>query len=149
MDFKHQLSVYRAITGSGKLSDDSYLHEGVSDEELARKGIFCSNNSFAQYHSPQGSTGYDLRVPGLPVFLNFDEAASWIDRKKYKNAPAIVEAQIPINNLFGNNKKIRLVRNYWDSAVGYEPSRAEVEEHLANKARLLGESFYKVKMGGN
>lgn len=124
MDSTIEVCVYRAITGRGNSLDKTYIHEGVSDEQLAQNGIFCSNRSFAQHDTSPGSTGYNLRVPGLPVFLNLDEAVFWIDKKQYETTPAIVEVRIPIEYLFGDNISVRLVKNHWDKVEGYEPTRA-------------------------
>ncbi|PIN93974.1 hypothetical protein COU61_00650 [Candidatus Pacearchaeota archaeon CG10_big_fil_rev_8_21_14_0_10_35_13] len=136
-----EIPVYRAITGSGKFANHRWTHEGVSDERLAKRGIFCDNRSFAQYSSPPSSTGPYLRVPGLPVFLNFDEAVFWVDGKEYETAPAIVEAQLTTEHLFGNNRRIRLVRNYWNKAEGYEPTNEEIQNHLTGKEIIRGECF--------
>ena len=141
MDSKTKVLVYRAITGKGKFVNKNWIHEGVSDKRLAQYGIFCSNSSFAQHYSSPGSTGYDLRVPGLHIFLNFDEAVFWIDRKQYETAPAIVEARLPIEYLFGNSRRIRLVRNYWNKVEGHEPTCDELEKHLTGEKALKGESF--------
>jgi len=147
MDSTIEVSVYRAITGRGKSVDKTYIHEGVTDEKLAQNGIFCSNRSFAQYDSSPGSIGYDLRVPGLPIFLNLDEAVAWIDKKQYETAPAIVEARIPIEYLFGDNRSVRLVKNHWDKVEGHEPTRAEVKKHLAGEKKLKGEHFLQGQNG--
>jgi hypothetical protein len=142
-----KVSVYRAIVGKVKSMDKTYIHEGVNDERLAQNGIFCSNSSFAQHNTLPGSTGYDLRVPGLPIFLNFDEAVFWINEKQYEIAPAIVESEVPVNYLFDNNRKVKLVKNYWDKVFGYEPTRHEVENHLIGGQKLRGEHFLQGQNG--
>jgi len=147
MDSIIEVSVYRAITGKGKSVEKAWIHEGVSDERLAQYGIFCSNVSFAQHETLPGSTGYDLRVPGLPIFLNFDEAVFWIDRKQYETAPAIIEARIPIDYLFGDNRSIRLVKNHWDKVEGHEPTCTEVESHLSGEEKFRGEHFLQGQNG--
>ena len=141
MDSTIEVSVYRAITGRGKPVGKAYIHEGVSDKELVQNGIFCDNLSFAQHNTSPGSTGPYLRVPGLPIFLNFDDAVFWIDRKQYETAPAIVEARIPIDYLFGDNRSVRLVKNHWDKVEGHEPTHTEVESHLSGEEKFRGEYF--------
>ena len=148
MDPIVEVAVYRAITGRGKTVNQTWTHEGVTDNALAEKGIFCSNRSFAQYDSSPDSTGYDLRVPGLPIFLNFDEAVFWIDGKQYETAPAIVGARLPIDYFFGDGRKMRLVRNYWDKVEGYEPTCDELEKHLAGGEGIMGECFLQ-SLGSN
>jgi len=141
MDPTTEVSLYRAITGRGKSVKGKWIHQGVTDLELAEQGIFCSNQSFAQHESSPGSTGYDLRVPGLPVFLNFDEAIYWLERKKYETVPAIVETLVPLEYLFGDSQMIGLVRNYWDKAIGHVPTRDEIEKHLSKENLIKGECF--------
>ena len=141
MNSNLEVSLFRAITGRGKSVKGSYVHEGVSDRELLERGFFYSNMSFAQYESSPGATGKDLRVPGLPIFLNFDEAEHFIGGKKYETAPAIVEARLPIHYLFGDERTVRLVRNYWDRTFGYEPTREDIEKHLSGERLIRGEAF--------
>ena len=147
MDSTIEVSVYRAITGRGKPVGKAYIHEGVSDKELVQNGIFCDNLSFAQHNTSSGSTGPYLRVSGLPIFLNFDDAVFWIDRKQYETAPAIVEARIPIDYLFGDNRSVRLVKNHWEEVIGYEPTHAEVVRFLAGEEKFEGEHFLQGQNG--
>src|SRR3989338_1526482 len=135
------VSLYRAITGSGKSIDGKWIHAGVTDQELAKYGISCSNQSWAQYQTKPGSTGTDLRVPGLPVFLNFFEATYWFDNKKFTNPPAIIEAQAPIEYLFGDSKMIKLLRNHWDKAYGHIPTLDEIQKHVSEEQLIRGECF--------
>lgn len=132
-----ELSLYRAITGRPSVLNGHEVFAGVSDEELAARGIACNNFSYAQ----TGSLDTYRFVPGLPVFLNFSEAECWLKGRVYQRDPAIVEGKIPITLLFGNTKVLRLVRNGAVLNVDYEPSEAEIRKHISGNSNIKGEAF--------
>lgn len=135
------LYLYRAITGKGRMVGNEYIHDGITDLELKTKGFFASNQSYAQYKSQPEATGADLRVPGLPVFLNFYEAESWIKGKKFKNPPAIVRVWVDLKLIAGPHKTVRLIRNYWNKRVGHEPTDEEIQNHISEKTKIHGEAY--------
>lgn len=141
------LSLYRAITGRGRKVNEIWTHEGVSDEELRENGMLCSNFSFDQcpprltadwddYPRYGADTTYDVRVSGLPVFLNFAEAKFWLERKNYDLQPAIVEAQVPLTLIVGNSKRIILAQN-----SGQEYSYEKLEAHISGNKLIRGEHY--------
>src|SRR3989338_8346559 len=136
MNSTAELPLYRAITGRIKSVGKFWIHEGISDEGLTQNGIFCSNLSFAQY----GALPNNGKVPGLPIFLNFDEAIGWIKGRHYETMPAIVGGMLPVEYL-GEGRMIRLVRNYWNEVEGHVPTPDGIKEHLGGKVKIIGECF--------
>jgi len=141
MESTIEVPVYRAITGRGKFVDKNWVFEGVSDQELGQRGILCNNFSFVQFDSSHSNNPIDRRVYGLPIFLNFDEAVHWIEGKKNETVPAIVESKIPISVLYGDSRKVRLVRNGLEERDDYEPTEEELMAHLKGDKLIRGESF--------
>ena len=136
---EQRLAVFRALTGARKAVEGVDLFAGVSGEALAKDGICSSNFSDCQYS--RFLFREERRVPGLPVFLNFAEAVSWVKNKKYENSPAIASARLPLRYLFGKRRSIRLARNFMDSSGDYEPSRQDIKMHLSGERLVSGEAY--------
>ncbi|MBS3170537.1 hypothetical protein J4223_02050 [Candidatus Woesearchaeota archaeon] len=133
-----EVKIYRAITGKGIFGDGKYIHSGVSDNDLDTNGIFCSNHSYAQYNSMPGSVGPNLRVPGLPIYFNFNEAVFLLKSKLFNLAPAIVESRFPLDVL---NDNFRIVRNYWEIVYGKILTPEDIMKHLTQEQIIAGECF--------
>ena len=131
-----EVKIYRAITGKGIFGDGKYIHSGVSDNDLDTNGIFCSNHSYAQYNSMPGSVGSDLRVPGLPIYFNFNEAVFWLKSKLFNLAPAIVESRFPLDVL---NDNFIIVRNYWEIVYGKILTPEDIMKHLTQEQIIAGD----------
>ncbi len=145
MDTDQDLSLYRAITGRSI----HFVHQGVSDQSLVERGIFCQNFSYAQTNQAPTDKPYDRRVSGLPVFLNFDEAEYWLKGKTYELEPAIVEVKVSLELLFGEKRRVKLVRNGCDSKYDYEPTEEEIQKHISGIKRIDGEAFVQSVNGSD
>ncbi len=145
MDITRDLSLYRAITGRSI----HFVHQGVSDQSLVELGIFCQNFSYAQTSETPSAKPYDRRVNGLPVFLNFDEAEFWLKGKTYNGEPAIVEAKLSLEWLFGDTRRVRLIRNGCEPKYDYELTEEEVEKHISGIQRIDGEAFVQSVNGSD
>ncbi len=134
--------LYRAITGKGTYIDDNWVFTGVSDSDISSNGIFHSNQSDAQYSSQIGEVGAHLRVNGLPVFFNFEEALSWIKEKKYLQAPAIARVWVNLELVASNNRQFVVYRNHWDGKV-IEQTPEMLLEHISGTSPIRGEAYIR------
>ena len=160
------VSVFRAITGEGRYADGEYKHAGVSDDTARKHGSFVSNYSSDQSIGLQtalneGNPMQMRRVKGLPVFLNREEAEDYLGKaptdRTYLNKPLLAEIQIPWEWLFGNNPRLKLVRNMEREKDDQVLTAADIEGHLMAPAfdstdlrretqgRITGECFLGVE----
>ncbi len=106
------VSVFRAINGRY----ESGTFNGVSDDQLKERGIFCDNLSFEQSKEGFLSGGFIEKgehVVGLPIFTSRVQTEEYLKSKAYLQPPAIVQADIPLEFFIGEHPRLALVNNNW------------------------------------
>ncbi len=144
------INVYRGITGKFNYVDGEQLFEGCSVADLAKQGICNSNNSNAQY--PQFDDILDLDddfddryVPGLPVFLNLNEAVGWVTNKSFKHTRKglAVIAIAHIDEEAIASGEIQIVRNTLARSGNQDRllTLQELLQHQYGEKRIRGECY--------